>query len=760
MMVGNMDVSWLRVLLDNISSYLSISSIDTLHSNPAHKYYTRGEDIAKLLQPVLENLVGSDASPSELLNNGFEELSQYVDELRDQFQSWEPLSSRIFYVLQIESLASKLRESSLEVFQLLKHCEQHLPADLVSPSFEDCIELVKLVGRDEVSYTIDQALIDQREGNGPTSEVLVKIAESVGLKSNQEILIEGVVLASLKENAELTENNTEAEFIEGLISLTTQMHDYLTNIKQSQLGCSVPVPPDFRCPLSLELMTDPVIVTSGQTYERAFIEKWFDMGLMVCPKTRQPLSQTSLTPNFIVKAFIANWCESNNVNLPDPLELVQSSKPFPLLVEPASDDDEGNSQPLSLVDESVKSEKGSSSPMKMAGNGRTESLDAAKSKKLRQVLSRSVSAPGIFCEVVSKTETSTNAPPPPAAADTSTEISTNDTSVSKAVWRLPSGRHFHHPGIIPATIRETGSSSSIEAEVKKLIEDLKSSSLEAQREATARVRILSRNSTDNRIVIARCGAINSLVNLLYSTDERIQADAVTCLLNLSINDNNKSVIADSGAIEPLIHVLKTGNLEAKENSAATLFSLSVIEENKTKIGEAGAIEPLVELLGHGSLRGKKDAATALFNLSIHHENKAKVIEAGAVKYLVELMDPAAGMVEKAVVVLANLATVKEGKIAIGEEGGIPVLVEVVELGSARGKENATAALLQLSMHSLRFCNSIIREGAIPPLVALTKSGTARAKEKVSFYFLLFLFGMSHASMIQVINCLYVLVSGT
>ncbi|KAL0856599.1 hypothetical protein Bca101_061752 [Brassica carinata] len=716
MMEVNMEVSWLRVLLDNISSYLSISSIDTLYSNPAHKYYTRGEDIAKLLQPVLENLVGSDASPSELLNNGFEELSQYVDEMREQFERWEPLSSRIFYVLQMESLASKLRESSLEVFQLLKHCEQHLPDDLVSPSFEDCIELVKLVGRDEVSYTIDLAMMDQKEGNGPTSEVLVKIAESVGLRSNQEILIEGVVLASLKENAELTENNTEAEFIEGLISLVTQMHDHLTNIKQSQLGCSVPVPPDFRCPLSLELMTDPVIVTSGQTYERTFIEKWFDMGLMVCPKTRQALSQTSLTPNFIVKAFIANWCESNNVNLPDPLELIQSSQPFPLLVEPASDDDECGSQPLSLVDESAKSERGSSSPMMIGGNGRTESLDATKCEKLRQVLSRSVSAPGIVCEVVPKTERISN-----DAADTSVS--------SKTVWRLPSGRHFHHPGIIPATIREIGSSSSIEAEVKKLIEDLKSSSLDAQREATARLRVLSRNSTDNRIVIARCGAINSLVDLLYSTDERIQADAVTCLLNLSINDNNKSVIADSGAIEPLIHVLRTGNLEAKENSAATLFSLSVIEENKTKIGEAGAIEPLVELLGHGSLRGKKDAATALFNLSIHHENKAKVIEAGAVKYLVELMDPAAGMVEKAVVVLANLATVKEGKVAIGEEGGIPVLVEVVELGSARGKENATAALLQLSMHSLRFCNSIIREGAIPPLVALTKSGTARAKEK-------------------------------
>lgn len=94
-----MEVSWLRVLLDNISSYLSLSSMDDLRSNPAHhKYYTRGEEISKLLKPVLENLIGSDAAPSELLNNGFEELAQYVDELRDQFESWQPLSTRILYV--------------------------------------------------------------------------------------------------------------------------------------------------------------------------------------------------------------------------------------------------------------------------------------------------------------------------------------------------------------------------------------------------------------------------------------------------------------------------------------------------------------------------------------------------------------------------------------------------------------------------------------------------------------------------------------
>ncbi|KAL0863225.1 hypothetical protein Bca101_042343 [Brassica carinata] len=679
------EVSRLRFLLDNISSYLSISSTDKLSSNPAHKYYTRVEEIAKLLMPLLDNLIVSDAPPIELLNNGFEKLSQYIDELREQFESWQPLSSRIFYVLRIESLASKLRESSLEVFQLLKHS----PADFVSPSFEDCIELVKLVEREEVSYTIDVALIDQRKGVGLTPEVLVKIAEIVGLRSNQDILIEGVLLTNLEEDAKLVENNTKAEFIEGLISLTTQLHDYLANIKQSQL------PSEFCCPLSLELMTDPVIVTSGQTYERAFIENWFDMGLMVCPKTRQALSHTTLTPNFTVKAFIANWCELHNVSPPDPLELIHSSQPFPLLVGSCSADDSNGSLPPKL--ECVSSSE----------NGHIESVDGTKCEELRQVLTRSSSAPGIVSEVVSRAKRSTN------VADTSS-------------------RRIRDPWIIPATIKETGSSSSMEAEVKQLIQELESSSLDAQRETTAQIRKLTRNSIDHRPVFVRCGAINSLVKMLYSTDKTIQADAATCLLNFTvINNKTNYVITSSEAIKPFIHVLKTGNIEAKANIAVTLVSLSVTVENKKKIVEAGAIEPLVELMGNGSQAAKKDAASALYNLLQRNREKERVIKAGGVRYLVKMMDPAGGLVERAVVLLANLANVQQAKIAIRDEGGIPLLVEVVELGSPRGKENAAAALSLLCMDSSRFCNTVIREGAIPPLVALTRSGTARAREKFS-----------------------------
>lgn len=637
-----------------------------------------------------------------------------------------------------------------------------------------------------------------------------------------------MALEKLKESAEQAENTGEAEDIDQMIGLVTRMHERLIMIKQSQSSSPVSIPPDFCCPLSLELMTDPVIVASGQTYERVFIKNWIDQGLNVCPKTRQTLVHTNLIPNYTVKALIANWCDTNNVKLSDPSKSVNLNQISPLLVgsfepdthreplfphspgyqpmSPQSTRSAGSGKnsnslggthrdgsssllPHSLSEDSLSNDAGdegaievdrlllSSSEDQMAKleeNGcdpvakpsmspsRTNVLNSCgedepshshnRSSSTSSGVSNANHSRGTSGEANEATHLSTNltgygsdaageSKSEPLAAATPTtnhreperehppRLADHPRPRGNTMWLRPSERFASR--IITSSANETRPDlSAIEAQVQKVVEELKSSSLDTLRGATAELRLLAKHNMDNRIVIAQCGAIDYLVGLLLSEDSKIQENAVTALLNLSINDNNKSAIAQANAIEPLIHVLKTGSPEAKENSAATLFSLSVIEENKVKIGRSGAIGPLVELLGNGTPRGKKDAATALFNLSIFHENKARIVQAGAVRHLVELMDPAAGMVDKAVAVLANLATIPEGRSAIGQEGGIPVLVEVVELGSARGKENAAAALLQLCTTSNRHCSMVLQEGAVPPLVALSQSGTARAKEKV------------------------------
>lgn len=70
----------------------------------------------------------------------------------------------------------------------------------------------------------------------------------------------------------------------------------------------VQVPWYFRCPISLELMRDPVTVATGQTYDRASIESWVATGNTTCPVTRSPLADFTLIPNHTLRRLIQEWC--------------------------------------------------------------------------------------------------------------------------------------------------------------------------------------------------------------------------------------------------------------------------------------------------------------------------------------------------------------------------------------------------------------------------------------------------------------------
>ncbi|KAJ6954857.1 U-box domain-containing protein 4-like [Populus alba x Populus x berolinensis] len=266
--------------------------------------------------------------------------------------------------------------------------------------------------------------------------------------------------------------------------------------------------------------------------------------------------------------------------------------------------------------------------------------------------------------------------------------------------------------------------------IRQLVSDLESCSIDEQKQAAMEIRLLAKNKPENRLKIAKAGAIKPLISLISSSDSQLQEYGVTAILNLSLCDENKGLIASSGAIKPLVRALKTGTSTAKENAACALLRLSQMEENKVAIGRSGAIPLLVCLLETGGFRGKKDSATALYLLCSVKENKIRAVQAGIMKPLVELMaDFESNMVDKSAFVLSMLVTVPEAKTAVVEEAGIPVLVEIVEVGSQRQKEIAVSILLQICEDNMVYCSMVAREGAIPPLVALSQSGTHRAKQK-------------------------------
>ncbi|TKY73484.1 U-box domain-containing protein 19 [Spatholobus suberectus] len=86
-----------------------------------------------------------------------------------------------------------------------------------------------------------------------------------------------------------------------------------TEARHSTETLSCVVPEDFRCPISLEIMTDPVTISTGQTYNRTSIQKWLEAGNMICPKTREELTSTELFPNTALKKLVQQFCSDNDM---------------------------------------------------------------------------------------------------------------------------------------------------------------------------------------------------------------------------------------------------------------------------------------------------------------------------------------------------------------------------------------------------------------------------------------------------------------
>ena len=75
-------------------------------------------------------------------------------------------------------------------------------------------------------------------------------------------------------------------------------------------------PHDFKCPISMELMTDPVTLAGdGMTYERASIERWLDAGNTTSPVTNAELEDRHYAPSQFVKNTIRAWREGEGAEL-------------------------------------------------------------------------------------------------------------------------------------------------------------------------------------------------------------------------------------------------------------------------------------------------------------------------------------------------------------------------------------------------------------------------------------------------------------
>ncbi|KAL9282053.1 U-box domain-containing protein 15 [Arabidopsis thaliana] len=563
----------------------------------------------KILIPFLDEIRGFE-SPS---------CKHFLNRLRKVFLAAKKLletcsnGSKIYMALDGETMMTRFHS----IYEKLNRVLVKAPFDelMISGDAKDeidslCKQLKKAKRRtdtQDIELAVDMMVVfSKTDPRNADSAIIERLAKKLELQTIDDLKTETIAIQSLIQDKGGLNIETKQHIIELLnkfkklqgLEATDILYQPVIN-KAITKSTSLILPHEFLCPITLEIMLDPVIIATGQTYEKESIQKWFDAGHKTCPKTRQELDHLSLAPNFALKNLIMQWCEKNNFKIPEK------------------------------------------------------------------------------------------------------EVSPDSQNEQKD-------------------------------EVSLLVEALSSSQLEEQRRSVKQMRLLARENPENRILIANAGAIPLLVQLLSYPDSGIQENAVTTLLNLSIDEVNKKLISNEGAIPNIIEILENGNREARENSAAALFSLSMLDENKVTIGLSNGIPPLVDLLQHGTLRGKKDALTALFNLSLNSANKGRAIDAGIVQPLLNLLkDKNLGMIDEALSILLLLASHPEGRQAIGQLSFIETLVEFIRQGTPKNKECATSVLLELGSNNSSFILAALQFGVYEYLVEITTSGTNRAQRKAN-----------------------------
>ena len=119
------------------------------------------------------------------------------------------------------------------------------------------------------------------------------------------ILLTTTTLAALSSIMTVSDQNSARP-----AATARPQEDETTNLHERVHDASSEIPDRFVCPLTLELMKQPLYSKYGHSFERKAILQWLSTN-DTCPVTRKPLSPSLLIPNNQLKSQIANWSANN-----------------------------------------------------------------------------------------------------------------------------------------------------------------------------------------------------------------------------------------------------------------------------------------------------------------------------------------------------------------------------------------------------------------------------------------------------------------
>uniref|UniRef100_A0A0E0A3T4 RING-type E3 ubiquitin transferase n=1 Tax=Oryza glumipatula TaxID=40148 RepID=A0A0E0A3T4_9ORYZ len=526
----------------------------------------------RLLAPLLDHLPASASSSSTPLADALGAARDLLRKTRDGSKIDQAMRGDAF----LDEFAGVNRQIHLAL-DALPYNTFHMPQEvqeqvaLVHSQFQRASTRTDPPDT-QLSMDLAWALTD----NPSDPALLTRISHKLQLHTmadmkNESIALHNMVISTAGEpDGCVDQMSSLLKKLKDCVVTDDHANDALATRSASIKHRSPIIPDEFRCPISLELMQDPVIVSSGQTYERSCIQKWLDSGHKTCPKTQQPLSHTSLTPNFVLKSLISQWCEANGIELPK---------------------NKQNSRDKKAAKSSDYDHAGLVSLMNRLRSGNQDEQRAAAGE-IRLLAKRNVNNRICIAE--------TGAIPLLVNLLSSSDPRTQEHAVT---------------ALLNLSIHENNKASIVDSHaIPKIVEVLKTGSMETRENAAATLFSLSvvDENKGNKVRAVKAGIVIHLMNFLVDPTGGMIDEALSLLSILAGNPEGKIVIAQSEPIPPLVEVIKTGSPRNRENAAAILWLLCSADTEQTLAAKAAGVEDaLKELSETGTDRAKRKASSIL-----------------------------------------------------------------------------------------------------------------------------------------------------
>ncbi|XP_024970635.1 U-box domain-containing protein 44-like [Cynara cardunculus var. scolymus] len=333
----------------------------------------------------------------------------------------------------------------------------------------------------------------------------------------------------------------------------------------------------FICPLSKQIMRDPVTLENGQTFEREAIEKWFNDckengRKLVCPLTLRELKTMDMNPSIALRNTIEEWNARN-----DAVQLDMACK--------------------SLTPGSVES----------------DILQALKF--IQQLCTKNLSNKHII----------RNAELIPMILD-----------MLKSTSRKVRCRALETLRVV---VEDDNDNKEIMAEgdkVRTIVKFLSNEQSQEREEAVSLLFELSKSEALCEKIGSVNGAILILVGMTSSKSENvlIVEKADKTLENLEKNENNVRQMAENGRLQPLLTLLLEGSPEIKLSMASYLGDLAL--SNDVKVFVARTVgSSLINLMKSIDIQSREAALKALNQVSSCEASAKVLVEEGILSPLVK-----------------------------------------------------------------------------------------------------------------------------